>query len=507
MSTPERVVVVGAGMVGHRFAEELVRRDPDGRFEVHLVGAEEYAPYNRILLSDVVAGRCDLASLALPAPDARVRFEPGTRVVAVDREAGEVDLGQGRRLRFDRLVLATGARPFVPPLPGLAGRLPRHAHVLRTLDDCRDIAARALNARHAVVLGGGVLGLEAACALVRRGVRVTLVHVAGHLAQTQLDEAPAQVLAASLGDLGIDVRTATGIDEVLVRDGALHAVRLGGEAGATLPADLLLVSCGVRARTELASAAALRCERGVVVDAELRSPDDPRVHAIGDCAHPPEGPTGLVGPGWEQAARLAAILTGEAAPAPRPQGDPSVRLKAAGVDLVTAGSSASQAETGRDRVLTISDPDGRRHVEVVVRDGRLSGLTCVGSPDLAASLSVAYDRGTPLPADPLSLLLPDREDPEGSPALMPGATPVCRCNGVSKKDVVAAWEHGACSVPEVATATRATTGCGGCRDVVCGLVDWLRSSDPQVSHDEREAREQSVATGQHESARHEIPAS
>lgn len=503
----EQVVVVGAGMVGHRFAEELVRRDVAGRFDVHLVGAEDYAPYNRILLSDVLAGRCDLGALTLPEPDAaRVAFRRGTHVVAVDRDAGEVELSHGGRLRFDHLVLATGARAVVPPLPGLGAGLPRHAHVLRTLDDCREVAARALNAHHAVVLGGGVLGLEAACGLVRRGVRVTLVHLAGHLAQTQLDPAPAGVLAASLEDLGVDVRTGSSITEVLVQDGELHSVRL--DDGLALPADLLLVSCGVAPRTELARGAGLSCERGVVVDANLRSVEDPRVTAIGDCAQPPEGGTGLVGPGWQQAARLAASLTGTRAPVARPDGPPAVRLKAAGVDLVTMGTRAADADPGTDRVVTVSDPGGRRHVEITVREARLAGVTCVGSPDLASALSVAFDRGTPLPADPLSLLLPERAEEDGSPALMPASTPVCRCNGVDKRDIVAAWEDGARTLPEMAAGTRATTGCGGCRDVVCGLVDWLRASDPDPSSQSGPVEgEKSVARPQHDEARDEISAS
>jgi assimilatory nitrate reductase electron transfer subunit len=504
MSSREQVVVVGAGMVGHRFVEELVRRDPAGRFAVHLVGAEDYAPYNRILLSDVVAGRCDLAALALPEPDpGRVSFHRGTTVRAVDRDAGTVELGDGRRLPFDHLVLATGAGAFVPPLPGLRDGMPRHAHVLRDLDDCRDVAARALNATHAVVLGGGLLGLEAACGLVRRGVRVTLVHVAGHLAESQLDAASAGVLAASLADLGVDVRTGTGVVEVVVEDGELHAVRL--EDGLALPTDLLLVSCGVRPRTGLAATAGLRTDRGVVVDDDLRSVDDPRVHAIGDCAQPPEGGSGLVGPGWAQAARLAASLTGTAAPAPG--SPPAVRLKAAGVDVVTMGSRGSTADPLRDRVVTVGDPVGRRHVELVVRGGRLAGVTCIGAPDLGSSLSVAYDRGTPLPVDPLALLLPERAEEDGSPALMPAATPVCRCNGVAKRDIVAAWDRGAATVPEVALATRATTGCGGCRDVVCGLVDWLRASDPATSQPATGDGERSVPGMQHDPACAEISAS
>jgi assimilatory nitrate reductase electron transfer subunit len=314
------------------------------------------------------------------------------------------------------------------------------------------------------------------------------------------------VLAATLADLGVDVRTGASLAEVVVEDGVLHSVRL--DDGLTLPTDLLLVSTGVRPRTELARAAGLPVGQGIRVGHDQRSPDDGRVFAIGDCAEPPDGCTGLVGPGWEQATRLAAALTGTPGPAPAPAGSPPVRLKAAGVDLVTMGLRGSAAEPGRDRVVTVSDPVGRRHLEVVVRGGRLAGVTCVGAPDLAASLSVAYDRGTPLPSDPLALLLPEQTEEDGSPALMPAGTPVCRCNGVAKRDIVGAWEDGARTVPEVATATRATTGCGGCRSVVCGLVDWLTDSDPDTtSQPGTRAGEKSFSGTQHEAARDEISAS
>lgn len=472
----ERVVVVGAGMVGHRFVEELVRRDAEHRFEVHLLGAEDYAPYNRILLSDVLAGRCDLAALALPEPDPdRVSFHRGDPVIGLDRAERLVERRSGERLRYDRLVLATGARAFVPPVPGLANGLPQHAYVLRTLDDCREIAARALNARHAVVLGGGLLGLEAACGLTRRGVAVTVVHLAGHLAQTQLDAAPANVVADTLADLGVEVRTAVSIAEVGTQDGVVRRLLL--DDGTELDCDLLLLSCGVRPRDDLAAVSGLPVRGGVVVDDSLHSPDDPRVAAIGDCAVPPEGCSGLVAPGWEQATRLAAGLVGDPLPR-RPDHDGApVRLKAAGVDLVTMGARSSTAGP-LDRVVSLHDAAGRRHIEVVVREGRLVGATSAGAPELASALTLAYDRGTPVPTDPLALLLPEQAEAEGSPALMPSHTPVCRCNAVAKRDIVEAWDEGARSLPEVAARTRATTGCGGCRSLVCGLVDWLRASDP-----------------------------
>jgi assimilatory nitrate reductase electron transfer subunit len=479
----EQVVVVGAGMVGHRFVEELVRSDVEGRFAVELVGEEEYEPYNRILLSDVLAGRADLKAISLPLPDPRrVQFRRGVAASCVDRGARLVHLADGTVRPYDRLVLATGARAFVPPIPGLEGP-PRHVHVLRTLDDCRNIAARAMNARQAVVLGGGVLGLEAACGLRRRGVPVTVVDLDEHLMATQLDAPVARVLAARLGDLGVEVITGSSVAEVVSADGGLVAVRLTD--GRVLGTDLMLVSCGIRSNVGLAVEAGLAVDRGIVVDETLTT-TDPRVHAVGDCAQAPDGMPGLLAPGWRQAERLARMLAGTAGSVSveaADRGEP-VRLKAAGVDLVTMGVRASAARD-TDRVLSLADPTARRHVDLVLRrdeseGDRLVGVTCLGAAEVSASLSIAFDRRTPLPVDPLALLVPDGPPAveSASPVRMPGSTTVCRCNGVSKKAIVTAWEAGAASVEAIALATRATTGCGGCADVVCGLLEWLEASDP-----------------------------
>jgi len=482
---PEKVVVVGAGMVGHRFVDELVRADRSGRYAVELIGAEEYEPYNRILLSEVLAGRADLRALGLPLPDAeRVHFRRGVAVDEVDTAAREVLLSDGTRTSYDHLVLATGARAFVPPLPGLTasnGEEPKHVHVLRTLDDTRNIAARAMNAKHAVVLGGGLLGLEAACGLRRRGVPVTVVDLDSHVMATQLDGPPARMLAAQLRSLGIDVITGTSVAEVVSAYDEIVAVRLTDDR--LLAADLMLVSCGIRAETGLAARAGLTTDRGIVVDEDLRTSDE-RVFAIGDCAQPPSGMTGLLAPGWAQADTLVSVLLDrdeldpDAVADDRP--DP-VKLKAAGVDLVTMGVRPSQARDD-DRVLTVSDGGGNRHVDLVVRGGELVGVTCLGFHDVSAALTLAYDRRTPLPTDPLALLVPSSAgggvEATPSPMRMPGSTTVCRCTGVTKKQIVGAWEDGATTVDAVAGATRATTGCGGCKDVVCGLVDWLNASDP-----------------------------
>ena len=474
-----RVVVVGAGMVGSRFVDELVRADTDGRFDIVLLGEEEYEPYNRVLLSEVVAGRVDVAALTLPSCEGdRVTVLRGTPVLAIDRFEQEVRTVRGDVFAYDTLVLATGARANIP---AAGRRLSDGVHVLRSIDDCRDIVAAALNARRAVVVGGGLLGVEVACGLRLRGIQVDLVHGGPHLLDRQLGAGAGATLTAAVKDLGIGVHVGATPGELATAHGRISAVHL--DDGTTLSADLVVLATGAVPEVALAAVAGLRTERGVVVGADLRT-GDPHVAAIGDCAQPPEGSAGLVGQGWDQARRLAVSLTtGAPVTAPDERTAELVRLKAAGLDVVTMGRSDAVSLPGA-RAVTLDDPQGRRHITVVVQAGRLVAATCVGAGEVAADLTVTYDRATPVPTDPVLLLARGATSlaPEPtSPTLMPARATVCRCNGVTKGDVVHAWEAGAATVAEVAAATRAGTGCGGCRLVVQGLLDWLEDVEPDRS--------------------------
>lgn len=493
-----RLVVVGNGMVGARFVEDLLAADTARRFDITVLGDEAGEPYNRVLLSEVVAGRYDLATLTLPSPtDPRLRVRRGHAAVLLDREDRAVVTSDGTRHRYDRVVLATGASARIPALRGLpsttgaapAGSgadLPAGLHALRTIDDAREIVAATLNATHAVVLGAGVLGLEAACGLARRGVRVTVVHPAAALMERQLDDAASRVVEGVMGSLGIDHRVGVGADAVVVRDHRVEGVRLAD--GETIPASLLVVATGTVANTGLAADAGLTTARGIVVDSALTSPDDRRVFAIGDCAQPPEGGTGLVAQGWEQSRRLAALLTGtEAAGGSSARAadvtDPTdvVRLKAHGLDVVTMGVCGSQrTDDPAQRTLRLSDPDVGRHVEVVVSGGTLVGATCVGAGQVAADLVAAYTRRTPVPADPAHLLLPVLAGHPAAvptdPATLPDYATICRCNGVTKAQIRTCVHEGAETVEQVAGRTRASTGCGGCADDVCSLLDSFRTS-------------------------------
>ncbi|MEV0426092.1 FAD-dependent oxidoreductase [Micromonospora sp. NPDC050495] len=473
-----KVVIVGYGMAGARLAAELHARDGDRK--VTVLGAEPHRAYNRIMLSTLLAGKIDepdveLAEVAGQGVDVRT----GAAVTAIDRAAREVRTADGERIGYDHLVLATGSRALVPPLPGL-DPLPERVVPFRTLDDCRRILAAARGARSALVLGGGLLGLEAARGLAARGLAVTVVHPVGHLMERQLDPSAGAVLAGTLAALG--VRTRLGVLATGVAADA-DGVRLDLADGDPLAADLLVLSCGVRPDTALATAAGLAVERGVVVDDRMRT-SDPRISAIGDCAQHGGTLTGLVAPAWAQARVVAEVLAG-GDPLARYRPRPVVtRLKAAGIDLAAMGDAAdAPADGGPVEELTFADPARGTYARLRIRDERLTGAILLGDNPAVGTVVQLFDRGAPVPADRRSLLLgrafgATAASPATSPALMPDAATVCQCNDVSKGALVACWRSGARTVAQLAAATRATTGCGGCRDAVAGIAGWLAEADP-----------------------------
>ncbi|RZT81099.1 assimilatory nitrate reductase (NADH) beta subunit [Micromonospora violae] len=470
-----RVVIVGNGMAGARLAGELHAREGDRK--VTVLGAEPHRAYNRIMLSTLLAGRIDEPDVELTeAAGHGVDLRSGVPVTAIDRSAREVRTDDGERIGYDHLVLATGARAVVPPLPGLdPAALPERVVPFRTLDDCRRILATAEGARSALVLGGGLLGLEAARGLAARGLATTVVHPSEHLMERQLDPAASAVLAGTLTGFGITVEL--GVSATGVAADA-NGVRLDLADGRSIRADLLVLSCGVRPDTALAQAAGLTVRRGVVVDDRLRT-NDRSISAIGDCAEHDGVLTGLVAPAWAQAKVLADVLTGTD-PLARYRPRPVVtRLKAAGIDLASMGDAAGG---GPGEELTFADPARGTYARLRIRDERLIGAILLGDNPAVGTVIQLFDRGQPVPSDRRALLLGRAlgavgATPAASPALMPDAATVCQCNTVSKGALVRNWRSGARTVDAVVAATRAGTGCGGCRDAVSGIVDWLSQAE------------------------------
>ncbi|CAM3122439.1 MULTISPECIES: FAD-dependent oxidoreductase [Dermacoccus] len=505
MSRPPRVVVIGHGMVAARFLDDLTRHAErtGAAFDITVLGEEPYEPYNRLMLSEVVAGRADLASLTLPAAPEDVTVHAGTAAVRLERERRVVIDAEGREHPYDLAVFATGAEAVMPPIPGLGAGGGQGVRAVRTIDDCRELLAVCTPGRRMAVLGGGLLGVEIACGLRTRDVDVTLVHRGGHVMDRQLDAPSGQMAAAVLGDLGVDVRVTSGIVRVLREKEHLVGIELAD--GERLDIDGLVVNTGVKPRAEIARAAGVPVDIGILVDERLRALDDDSVAAIGDCAQTDAGCPGLIAPGWEQAGRLARELcendqaataprsapipqpTPQATPEPRPEPEVSiVKLKAVGLDVVALGEPLPDpfaAHAQGLRVLTLSDVGDRRSATIAVDGERIVAGVVVGSPRVAADLMSAYERRTPLPLDPAHLLVKGASNPDAvpqaaGPTALPSTATVCRCNGVSKKEIVDAHVEGARCVEDVAAATRATTGCGSCTATVCGILAWMDEVNP-----------------------------
>jgi assimilatory nitrate reductase electron transfer subunit len=510
MSTPAplRVVLVGFGPVGARFAEEILPAVAAGRVALTVVGAERDDPYNRVLVAEYAAhevARGDLTILeSTELTDAGATVLRGVRATGLDPESHIVHLSSGERLDYDRLVLATGARANVPVLDGLErlgsapdgldDALTEGVCVLRTADDAERVRAVVAGGGRVVVLGAGVLGIELALLLARAGAQPTVAHFGPIPMPRQLDRGAASVLGAALERAGVHVVPHTRAEAIVARPderGVRRFEALVSSDGKRIEADLLVLSCGVTARSELAREAGLRVGGGVLVDDRLRSWTDPRIHAIGDCAHigdaaahlhdqvVPGGPAGLIGPGWRQAEWLARALIAEFDGidiGPFADDAPGVvLLKADGVDLVSAGDVTPDPFTPVPRgevapgVALWADPEHGTYTKMVTREGVLTGFISVGMPRTAAELGVLYARHGELPSDRSLLLRLDAVE-DLTPRATGREATVCVCNAVTAGAIEDAIAEGCTSVPDIGRCTRAGTGCGGCRSRIAEML-------------------------------------
>jgi assimilatory nitrate reductase electron transfer subunit len=468
------VVVAGYGMAGARLAGEVRRRDPDARrVTLTVLGEEPHRAYNRVMLPTVVAGSLPSEALFLHEPAwpqrSHVDLRTGVTVAAVDRAARRVTLSDGSTTGYDALVLATGSRARVPPVSGLRtddGELAAGVVAFRNLADCARICELTAAGVRVAVLGGGLLGIETARAVAGRGNPVSVVHPRARLMERHLDAEAGRVLARTLESLGVEVRLGAAAVRYLPGDG------LKLDDGSHVPADLVVVCAGASPDTALARRAGLAVDRGVVVDDALRT-SDARVHALGDCAQHTGAPRGVVQPAWDQAAVLADLLTG-ADPSARYRGSsPVVRLKAVDVDLATLGDAHDHPDRGDHEVVRVADPARGRYGKLVLHQDRVVGAILLGIPDATASITHYYDNRTPVPGDPLAVLLGRALSQAGAAPLPELTATVCRCNNVTREALERAWRRGARSTADLAERTRATTGCGGCADVVDRITERL----------------------------------
>src|SRR3954465_214735 len=451
----EPVLIVGGGIAGQAVCEALRARDPE--VPITLLCGEPRLPYDRVVLSHLLSGEAAEEDLQLrPAEwyrDRRVDGRVAARAQTLDPERGVCELQDGTALAFSRAVLCTGSDPLVPPIPGTGLR---RVHVFRGPEDCTAIAVAARRSKRAVVIGGGLLGLEAARGVAEDRCHTTVLHLMDRLMERQLDGGAAARLAPAMESLGVEVLLQRQTTELLADpSGGVRGVRFAD--GTELEADLVVISIGIRAQTDVARGAGLAVERGIVVDDRMVTSHE-RVLAVGECAQHRGIVHGIGAPIHEQAAVAAATLAGERAAY---EGSvPSAKLKVMGIDLVSVGA----AEGSREVVCAGGDTYRKL---VVDGEGRAAGAVLLGDVRGHELLLEAVRAGEEV-TDPLALLA---RAGEATAADLPDTAQVCNCNGVCKGEILGAVRDGGLgSTQEVVSVTRAGGGCGSCKPRVSELL-------------------------------------
>jgi nitrite reductase (NADH) large subunit len=456
----QTLIVIGNGMVGHHCVEQLIERGALDHYRLHVFSEEPMRAYDRVHLSEYFGGR-DAESLALGEASLYqtpgVTLHLGVPVLEIDRARRQVITAQGC-VSYDKLVLATGSYPFVPPIEGAEGdsRL-----VYRTLEDLDAIRAAAANARRGVVVGGGLLGLEAANALKSLGLEAHVVEFAPRLMPVQLDEQGGLALKAQIERLGVGVHLSRGTQSISA--GEQYRYRMNFANDEFLEADLIVFSAGIRAQDALARHCALDIgpRGGVVIDDQCLT-SDPNIYAIGECAAWNGSLFGLVAPGYQMARGVATLLCNQVAE-PFQGADMSTKLKLLGVDVGSIGDAHAQTPGARSYQFIDEATASYRRLVVDADSKRVLGAVLVGDNSYYDTLLQYMQNGIALPSEPASLILPSST---GVPTLGPGALPesatVCSCHNVTKGSICSAIDGGCTDLGLLKSQTKACTGCGGC---------------------------------------------
>jgi nitrite reductase (NADH) large subunit len=482
------VVVAGNGMVGHKLVESLLERGVTDEWEIVVFGEEHRPAYDRVGLSSLFSGTtAEELSLVAPGAYDGIELHLGDAIASIDRSAAKVVSTGGRVVAYQALVLATRSYPFVPPV---AGHDQPGCFVYRTIDDLDAIREYAAGRNVGAVVGGGLLGLEAANALRNLGLETHVVEFAPRLMPVQIDDGGGEALRARIEALGVTVHTSMQTTEIVTgADGHVAAMRF--EQGDDLEVDLVVFSAGIRPRDELARACGLDVgERGGVVVDEACRTSDPRIYAIGECALAAGRVWGLVAPGYEMARVAADGIAGGSIAGGRATftgGDLSTKLKLMGVDVASFGDAF--AATPGAETITYSDAVTQVYKRLVVGDGGTKVLGGVFVGDASAyQVLVQMARGDmPTPADPAQLILPasDGETAVGiGVGAMSATATICSCNNVTKAAICSAIADGGCTdMGGIKAATRAGTGCGGCVPLATELLkDELRKAGVEVKN-------------------------
>ena len=484
-----KLVVIGNGMAGARAVEEVLARGGGAQFDITMFGDEPYGNYNRIMLSNVLSGAQDTSEITINPPEwyaeQGITLHGGAPVTEIDRPARCVVSSAGIRAHYDILLIATGSRPFIPPIRNIRrpdGTLLPGVFGFRSIDDCTGIIETARRSHVAAVIGGGLLGLEAARGLMNHGCEVHVIHQSGHLMNAQLDGQGGAILRRTMEAMGIAIHLEKRTEEVL---GDGHVAGLRFKDGGTLACDMLVVSAGIRPNAEIAQRAGLTVERAIVVDNHMRCVDDRSVFVVGECAQHRGQVYGLVAPLWDQARVFADQITGRDIDSAYHGSKLATKLKVMGVELASMG--ITEAVEPRDEIIQFTEPARGTYKKLIVRDGRLVGAILMGDISKAAYLMQAFDRDSPLPDERLGLLF-DLGTPSQTVTIdeMPADQQVCNCNGVTKRAIGACVASGKSSAKSVMDATRAGMGCGSCKSLVREVVEWFAGGaveeDPSVHY-------------------------
>ena len=472
------IVIVGNGPIGMRLAHNLLDRMP-GR-SVIIYGDEQYEPYNRVQLSAWLAGDVDWDSLNQPLrhDDAgRVEQRVGYRITAIDRELKQVVDSSGRTQPYAKLVLATGSSPFVPNIPGIDRD---GVYTFRDLDDAQRLMARRVRSHQTVVLGGGLLGIEAARGMQPGNTRVTVIEHADRLLGRQLDEAASAELQRQIEALGIDVIIGDGIAEV-IGDPRIDGVRL--RSGRQIACDTLIVATGIRSNLALAREAQLAFGRGIQVDDSMRT-SDPDIYAIGECAEHRGNVYGLVAPGLEQAGVAAADIAG--IDSHYAGSVAASRLKVVGTQVFSMGPVGAGEDPFYGRAHVYRDEANGVYRKLLVHRNRLVGAIGIGDWDETVRLqTVIGEKRVILPWQVLRFLRTGRIwslDDTRDVASWPASSTVCQCTGVTRGTISEAIAAGACDAATVTCRTGAGSVCGSCKPLVQDLLGSAAPAQPVALH-------------------------
>ena len=474
-----KLVMIGNGMAGVRTLEELLKMTPE-QYDITVFGAEPHPNYNRILLSPVLAGEQTMDEIILNPlawyAEHNITLHLGKKVVRIDRIKRQVHADDGTVADYDRLLLATGSTPFMLPVPGadLEGVI-----AYRDIADTQAMIDAATRYKHAVVIGGGLLGLEAANGLMLRGMNVTVVHIMPWLMERQLDNTAGQLLQKSLEVRGIKFLIGAQT-QALIPDKAGRVMAVKFKDGPEIPADLVVMAAGIRPNTQLAEAAGIHCVRGIVVNDTLQTITDPRIYAVGECAAHRGIAYGLVAPLFEQgkvcATHLAQFGIG------RYTGSlTSTKLKVTGIDLFSAGDFTGGANTEE---IVMSDPYGGVYKKLVIKDDKLIGACLYGDTVDGSWYFKLLREGRTVRDIRDKLMFGESNigdvghEGHNRAAAMADSDEVCGCNGVSKGSICKAIrDKGLFTLDEVRKHTKASGGCGSCTGLVEQLLMFTAGGD------------------------------